>query len=162
SSGGNPRFGRDSSDGVQAGFAGPDADGFLDVGDEDLAVADAAGLRRATDRLDGFFDHVVAEHNLDFYLGEKIHHILRPAIELGMAFLTAEALGLGDGDTLQSDLLQRLLYLVEFEGLDDRLDFFHCVGASRLRGQSPASRAVALAGSVPSGDGPESLVTSIG
>src|SRR5882724_8543331 len=34
--------GKFGSDGVQPGFPGPDANGFLDVGDEDLAIADAA------------------------------------------------------------------------------------------------------------------------
>src|SRR6266566_1557370 len=49
------------SDGVQSGFPGSDPNGFFDVGDEDLAVADPPGLGGATDRLDGFLDHVVAE-----------------------------------------------------------------------------------------------------
>jgi hypothetical protein len=35
-----------------AGFAGADADDFLDVGHKDLAVADAAGLGRLADRVD--------------------------------------------------------------------------------------------------------------
>src|SRR5437016_11260412 len=50
-------------EGVQSGFPSPDPDGFLNVGDENLAVADPPGLGGATDRLDGFFNHVVAEHN---------------------------------------------------------------------------------------------------
>ena len=62
-------------DGVESGFPRPDPDGFLDVGDENLAVADPPGLGGAADRLDGFFDHVVAEHNLDLHLGEKIHDV---------------------------------------------------------------------------------------
>jgi hypothetical protein len=42
-----------------------------------------------------------------------------------MPFLPPEAFGFGDGDALQADLLQRFLYLVEFEGLDDCLDLLH-------------------------------------
>src|SRR6478752_2278447 len=38
-----------TSDGIEAGFSGTDTDGFLDVGNEDLAIADAAGLRGAAD-----------------------------------------------------------------------------------------------------------------
>jgi hypothetical protein len=34
---------------------------------------------------------------------------------------------------LQSNFLQRLLYLIELERLDDRLDFLHRVSVSRLR-----------------------------
>src|ERR1700730_17615432 len=119
------------SDGVQSGFPGSDPNGFFDVGDENLAVADPPGLGGATDRLDGFFDHVVAEHNLDLHLGEKIHDVFRSAVELGMSFLPAEALGFRHGDALQPDLLQGLLHLVELEGLDARLDLFHCVSFSR-------------------------------
>src|SRR6266550_8522684 len=93
-----------NSDRVQAGFPGSDPDGFFDAGDEDLAVANAPGLGSTTDRLDGFLDHVVAEHNLDLHLGEKIHDVFGSAIELGMPFLPPEALRLGHRDPLQADL----------------------------------------------------------
>src|SRR5579859_2098538 len=126
------------SDGVNSGFPGPDPDRLLDVRDEDLAVADPAGLRGAADRIDGLFDQVVAEHNLDLHLGEKIGHVLGAAIKFGMAFLPAEALGLGDGDALQTDFLQRLLHLIELERLDDRLDFLHC---ARSPGSAAGTRA---------------------
>src|SRR3954466_349253 len=82
------------SDGVDAGLAGADAYDLLDVGHEYLAVADAAGLRRLADRLDGAFDGFVAEHNLDLHLGQEVDDVLGAAIELGVAFLAAEALGL--------------------------------------------------------------------
>ena len=52
---------RASSDRIQTGLSRSDPDGFFDAGDEDFAIADAAGLSRATDRLDRFLDHVVAE-----------------------------------------------------------------------------------------------------
>jgi hypothetical protein len=32
---------------------------------------------------------------------------------------------LDDGEALQPDLVQRILHLVELEGLDDGLDLFH-------------------------------------
>src|SRR5580700_7994857 len=63
------------SNGVHAGFPRTDPDGFLDVGEEDLAVPDPPGLGGTADRLDRFFDHLVSEHNLDFHLGEKIDHV---------------------------------------------------------------------------------------
>src|SRR5215831_13372176 len=112
-------------DGVQSGFPRSDPDGFFDVGDENLAVADPPSLGSPADRLDGLFDHVVAEHNLDLHLGKKIHDVFGAAIKLGMAFLAAEALRLGHGNALQPNLLQRLLHLVEFEGFDHRLDLLH-------------------------------------
>src|SRR5438128_8304086 len=113
------------SDGVHAGLAGTDTDDFLDVGDEDLAVADAAGLGRLANGFDGTFDGIVAEHDLDLYLGQEVDDIFGAAIEFGVAFLPAKTLGLGDGDTLQSGLLKRFLHFVQLEWLDDRFDLFH-------------------------------------
>ena len=73
----------------------------------------------------GAFDGVVAEHDLDLHLGQKVDDILGAAIKFGMALLAAEAFGFGDRDALQADLLKRLLHLVELERLDDRFDLFH-------------------------------------
>src|SRR5258708_31079856 len=123
------------SDGVQPGFPRSNPDGFLDIGDEDFAVADPSGLGGAPDRLDGLVRHVVGQDNLDLHLGQKIHDIFCAAIELGMAFLPAESLGFGHGDALQPDVLQRLLHFVELEGLYDRLDLFHLVTSPRPAGQ---------------------------
>src|SRR5262245_336896 len=113
------------SDSVQPGFAGSDADRFLDVGDEDLAVADASRLRRAADRIDRALDQVVADHDLDFHLGQEVHDVFCAAVELGMTLLAPKTLGLSDGDALKSDFLKRLFHLVELERLDDGFDFLH-------------------------------------
>ena len=42
-----------------------------------------------------------------------------------MAFLAPETLGFDDGDTLQADVLEGFLHLVELERFDDRFDLFH-------------------------------------
>jgi len=42
-----------------------------------------------------------------------------------MALLPAKALGLGDGDALDPDLVKGFLHLVEFERFDDCLDLLH-------------------------------------
>ena len=42
------------------GFTGADADHLVKRSDEDLSVADAAGLGRAADGVDGFLDKIVA------------------------------------------------------------------------------------------------------
>src|SRR5262245_41642441 len=115
-----------SSDGVVPGLAGPDAHGLFHVRHEDLPVADAAGLGRGDDRVDRLLHHVVAEHELELYLGEKVDDIFGAAIEFGVALLAAEALGLGYGDALEADFLQRLFHFIKLEGLDDRFDLFHC------------------------------------
>src|SRR5262245_41526336 len=128
-----------SSDRVQAGFPGSDPDGFFDAGDEDLAVANAPGLRRTADRLDCFLDHVVAEHNLDLHLGQEIHHVFSPPVKFCMPFLAAKTLGFSHSYALQPDLLQGFLDLVEFERLDHRLDLLHCISfpAGMPNGHSP-------------------------
>src|ERR1700733_6890737 len=113
------------SDSVQPGFPGSDANGFLDVGHEDFAVADAAGLGRAADRVDRPFDQGVGDHDLDFDLGQEVHDLFGPAIEFGLALLSSEALGFGHGDALQPNLLKRLLPLNELERFDNGFYFFH-------------------------------------
>src|SRR5882724_9930516 len=112
---------------VDTGFPGSDPDRFFDVRYKYLAVPNPAGLGRPADRLDGFLDHVVAENNFDLHLGEKIHDVFGAPIKLGVPLLAAEPLGFGDGDPLQSDLLQSLFHLVELEWLDDRLELLHRV-----------------------------------
>src|ERR1700752_3001752 len=112
-------------DSVQPGFAGSDADRFLDIGNEDFAVADATSLGSAADGVDGFLHQIVADHDLDFDLGQEVDDVFRTAIQFRVALLPSKALGLGDGDALQSDFLKRLLHLVEFERLDDGLNLLH-------------------------------------
>src|SRR6202047_3417116 len=116
-----------NSDGVKSGFPRPDPDGFFDRRDKDFAVADPPGLGGATDCLDCFVDHVVAEHDLDLHLGEKIDDVFGAAVKLGVALLAPEPLGFSHGNTLQTDFLQRLLHFIELERLDHSLDFFHRV-----------------------------------
>src|SRR5882724_8110439 len=62
-------IGGTGSDGIQSGFPGSDTNGFLDVGHEDLAVADAPGLGRAPDGVDCPFNQIIRDHNLDLNLG---------------------------------------------------------------------------------------------
>src|SRR5437879_9011830 len=109
-------------DSVQPGFSGSDPDRFLDVGDEDLAVADAPGLGGAADRVDGLFDQLVRNHDLDFHFGQEVDDVFRTAIEFGVSLLPAETLGFGDRDALQSDFLERLFHLVELEWLEQRFN----------------------------------------
>src|ERR1700753_3060245 len=112
------------SNSVQPGFSRPDPDRLLDIGYEDFAVADPPRLRRAADRFDGFFDKVVAHHDLDLNLRQEVDDVFGAAIELGMTLLPAKALGLGDGDALQSNFLESFLDLVQLERLDNGFYFF--------------------------------------
>src|SRR5690242_1620489 len=96
---------------VQTRLPRSDPDCLFDIRDEDFSVADAPGLSGATDRLDGFFDHIVTQDNLDFDLGEKVDDVFSAAIELGVSLLPAEPFGLGHGDALKADLLEGLFHL---------------------------------------------------
>ena len=85
-------------------------------------------MSRAADRLDGLLDHLVLDHQFELNLGQEIDHVLGAAVELGVALLPSEALGLEHGDALEADLVQGVLHLVELEGLDDRFDLLHLAG----------------------------------
>src|SRR6185295_18981287 len=112
---------------VPAAIAGADPDRLLDVDHENLAVADAPGAGGILDRLDGVVDHRVLDHHFDFHLGQEVDHIFGAAVEFGMALLPTEALDLGDRDSTDAHLVQRVLDVVELERLDDRLDLLHAV-----------------------------------
>src|SRR5262245_57233432 len=114
------------------GFAGPDAQRALDIGDENLAVANLAGLGSRADGLDDLVDQVVAYRDLDAGLGHEIDHVLSAAVELGMAALATEALHLGDGHARDPQVGKCRAHVVELERLDDRCDQFHQLGP-RLR-----------------------------
>ena len=98
---------------------------MLDCVDEDLAVADAAGLRCIADCLDRLFSEIVGAHHFDLHLGQEVDDIFGAAIKLSVALLAAKPLGLGDGDSLEADLLQSFLDLVQLERLYDSLDLLH-------------------------------------
>src|SRR6516165_12015856 len=118
-------------------LAGADADHFLDIGDEDLAVSDAASARAVDDGFHGPLHHAILAHHLDFHLGQEVHDIFGAAILLGMALLPAESLSLGHGDALKANFMQGVLHFVQFERLDDRFDFFHLHIRPSTFGRSP-------------------------
>src|SRR5271169_1774182 len=112
-------------DRVRAGFAGADPDGLVDLRYKYLAIADAAGLGGAADRLDRRTEILVGDHDLDFHLRQKVNDVFRAAVKLGVALLAAEALRFQDRYALDSRFLERLFHFIELERLDDRLDLFH-------------------------------------
>src|SRR5690606_31879805 len=82
-------------DRVGIGFAGTDADGLLQIDDEDLADADLAGIGGLADGFDHAVKLIVGNGHVDFYLGQKVDDIFRTAIQLGVPLLAAEAFDLG-------------------------------------------------------------------
>src|SRR3546814_14834988 len=97
------RWGGRCLDGGRAALAGADADGLLARADEDLAVADDPGMGGLLDGLPRALDQVVLQDDLALHLGQAIDAVLGAAVELGVAFLAADALCLGPRAALDSD-----------------------------------------------------------
>src|SRR5207244_5577914 len=126
-------------------------DVVLNAGDEDFSVPDTPRLRRTADRFDRLLDHIIAEHNLDLYLGKKIDDVFGSAVKLGMTLLPPKAFGLGDRNALQADLLERFFHLVELEWFDHRFDLLHPVSFPLACPSAPLELAAfPIAGSMPS------------
>lgn len=105
-------------------FTSTDTNDPCHVKDENFTVTDFAGLRRANNRIYADIDNVVRHDNLNFYLRQKIHHILRAAIQLGMAFLTAKTFHLGDRHAGNADFSQCFADIVQLEGFNNRINLF--------------------------------------
>ena len=112
-------------DRLGASFAGANAYDLFDRGHKYFAVADAPGLGGALDGFDRALEQRIFDHHLELYLGQKIDDVFGAAIQFGMALLAPKALRLDHRDALDADLVQRILHLVELEGLDNRFDLFH-------------------------------------
>src|SRR5690606_24385899 len=96
--------------------------GLFNGHDEDLAVTDLAGERRFDDGVDGRIDHGGRQHHFHAYFGQEVDDVLGPAIQLGVPFLPAKALDLGDGQAIDADIGQGFAHFVQLERLDDCRD----------------------------------------
>src|SRR6266404_8492852 len=112
-------------EGALVALARPDPDRRFHGHDEDLAVADVAGLRGRRHHVGHLLDEVVRHDDLDLDLREEVHRVLAAAIQLGVSFLAAEAAHLGHGHADHADAGERLLDVVQLERLDDRFDLLH-------------------------------------
>jgi len=75
---------------------------------------------------DGFFHHVVCEHDFNFHLGQKINGVFASAINFGCPFCRPKLL-LPSLSCPRCRARQGLFHFLEFEGLDDRFEFFIAV-----------------------------------
>ena len=112
----------------------------------DAAVADLAGAGRLHDRLDHRIHLIVGDRDLELDLRQEVDDVLRPAVQLSVALLAAEALHLGRGDPRHPGFRQRLAHVVHLEGLDDGHDHLHHV-VSMSRARSIPALVPAVAGS---------------
>src|SRR2546423_2501994 len=105
--------------GLGAHLARPDADHLFHRRDPDLAVADLVGAGGGDDGAGHTLDLAVVAQDLDPHLGHEVDRVLRAPVDLGVAALAAEALGLRDGHAVDAEAPEGLLGLVELERLDD-------------------------------------------
>jgi hypothetical protein len=113
------------SEGVGTPFAGPDPDDLLDREDPHLPVTDLPGAGGVDDRRRHLFDLGVLDEDLEPDLRHELDLVLGTPVNLGVASLAPEALGLGQGQTVDPESLQSLLHLVELERLQHRYDQLH-------------------------------------
>ena len=92
---------------------------------EDLAIAYLSRARDSSDRFQDLLDPIIRDRELDFHLGQKIDHVFGTAVQLSVAFLTAETFDLGHSDSLNAEFAQALAHVIELEGFDDRCDQLH-------------------------------------
>ena len=115
-----------ASDRVGPAFTGPDPDAFLERDDEDLAVADlplGTGPASRDDGVDRHIDEIVVDRDLELDLPEQVHLEFRAPVHLRESELPAEALNLGDGETIDLDRGERPLDRLELVGLDELSGF---------------------------------------
>ena len=100
--------------------------------------------------VDDDVDARVGHGGFDADLRHEIDHVFGAAIELGMAFLAAVALDLGDGDAGDAGVGQRVAHVVELERADDRGDELHVcyAGCTNARPMPAPTRHVPAAASV--------------
>src|SRR6185312_11119834 len=85
---------------VGIGLARADAYGLVDRVDEDLAIADLAGLGGRSDCLDYLVGEIRRHRDLDLDLGQEADGVFGAAIDFGMPFLAAVTFDLGNRHAL--------------------------------------------------------------
>src|SRR5207237_8591148 len=93
---------------------------MVEVDDEDLAVADLAGLGSGGDGVDGLVDLIGGDGDLDLDLGQEAHRIFGTAVDFRMALLPAISLDFRHRQTVNADGGQGVTDFFELEWLDDR------------------------------------------
>ena len=81
---------------------------------------DLPGPRGPDDRVDDRVGLRVLDDDLDPDLGHQVDLVLGAPVDLGVPALTPVAAGLGDGQPVHTERLERGLDLVQLERLDDR------------------------------------------
>lgn len=110
-----------------AGFAGADADGFCNIEDENLAIADLPGVGALLQRFDHAGREMIVANQLHLHLGHHIGGIFCATINFGLAFLAAKAFDLGDGHAGNTQCFERFACFVELKWFNDGDDKLHMI-----------------------------------
>src|SRR3954453_11164367 len=98
---------------------------MVEVDDEDLAVADLAGLGSGGDGVDGLVDLIGGHGDLDLDLGQEANGIFGAAIDFRVTLLAAITFDFRHRETVNANGGQGVTDFFEFEWLDDRHNNFH-------------------------------------
>jgi len=98
---------------------------MFEVEDKNLAIANLAGIGRFFDGLNGGVELFGGNRDFNFYLGQEVDNIFSASIKLGVPLLAAEALDLGDGQSVDAHGGKGFADFIELEWLDDRGYEFH-------------------------------------
>src|SRR3954454_19435442 len=126
--------------GVRPPLTGPHPDQLVDRRGPHLPVTDLPGRRRLHDDVDDIRRVVVRDDDIEAYLGDEVHLVLRAAVDLGVTLLPPVAVDLRDGQPVHSERLQRRLHVVELERLDDRGDESHAPTSVVRRMDAPSTK----------------------
>src|SRR5579871_1642975 len=90
-----------------AAVAVPDPNSVVYGGHEDLSVTDLAASSRIGNRLQGGLKALIRRHQFQLDLGEEVHLVLRPPVNLRMPFLASVPPHFGDRNPLRADADER-------------------------------------------------------
>ena len=99
--------------GTVASLASADSPYLIEIGHEDLAVADLSGFCAFDDRLDRAFNEFIAHSDFNLRFWQKIDDVFGAAIQFSMPALPAETFDLADRHTLNSYLAQSVTDIIE-------------------------------------------------
>ena len=134
-----------SLQGLRPALASSDPDGVIYRHNYNLAVTVPPCACSALDGLGHLCGNFIDNNNFQFDLGQKADDIFSAPVQLGVLVLAANSDNLADGQALRTDRRQRLFDLIQFERLDDCLNFFHKYLAIIARGGSaPESTSAGL------------------
>lgn len=100
---------------------------FLYVGNEDFSIADPTRLRGHFNGLYDLCYEIIADDYFHFYLWNEIDNVFRTTVQFRMTFLSAESLDLAYRYPLNPDLVERLLYFIKLERLNNCLNLFQLI-----------------------------------